>query len=926
MAPRGHLAVLAAALPLSAAALTLSSSLLSVTLDDGAFPRPLNYTHLSTGETMHGALTGWGFHVQLSVNGGQLTCGEAGMAVTYAPLPAPAPPGVDGRSFTVDSSCVLHWLDDASSSSSSSSSRPRARAATVVELQLGGTVSVEDDPAVAGAGIFTWTLTNATATPPVVPLNTLTVVGMELLTMRPVPEATTWPCFYKPDDNGKAPACGGDSYYVDSWGQVGLDEWWAETFDQFIVEGSVDINTPPTTNAACFDGAGSRHAPGPLLSTIGAGWSHSGHTGASVLALTQHHTPLWTGSRSYDVPGRCSVFTVSPAPIYINYLCGPGLPYSVRVGVFGDLTQDSTVSPDDVYLWRRMQFPRADVLYRSSLPYKLQVDMTAYAQQHNWVVDPFTHVLTYGRNLSFVTDSYPQTAILVGWQGIGHDTLYPAWDEIDWAAGGSAGLEALVAGWTAATGTAQSSISYHVNSDEAYARFNGSANAEFDVRICRLQVDHATAWYSNCTVTGEQIPDCGIRCSISKTKDAVLYDRYGRYSKMFSAIPNPSSLRTIHSDAWRDVGASWEPDTADGGLGFLSWEQEARCGQQADSDFWASHGASLGVEGQNGQALDFLGIVSFVYHGDGWDPAWWGRVVAGTSLGWDLDVSCVNPGWSCGWVQWTNNFYLTAKIYQLALTDELLGTDESTGYHRFARGGRVHRNHTSAAGHDWLRAMAKAGMAIGDLPTPSTWPYGGDSIPIVDGFGGVFVPLIKPDGTVDNGTVHAYQKASSAPPDPSCALFQPSPASYIASNNTALGDWNAPPFAQFELDPAMPETQAVSVCNASCWGNVTCQGWDLIKVTPTSGKTKPLCMLFANPVGCETDPNQWAGVKAPLPVPAPGAVNQTWTLPLSWVGAQLSSTALTPEGYAPGPQLVINGRSLTLVGVVPGYPVRITKM
>jgi hypothetical protein len=903
-------AAAAASFSLHVESLTLSSSLLSVTLDDSIFPRPLNYTHQGTGESMQAALTGWGFHAQLTINNGQIVCGEAGMATSYAPLPGP--PGVDGRVFTVDASCVVNWLDDASSTPGR-----RVRAATLVELQLNGTVAVSDDPSVSGAGIFTWTLDSAILTPSITTVKTITVIGMELLSMHPVPKATTWDCFYKPDDDGSAPACGGDHFYVDWWGDNGLDEWWAETWGQSTIEGNVDINTPAGANGACLEGAASRHAAGPLMSTVAGGWTPSGRTGASVLSLTQHHTPLWTGSRSYDLPGRCSVFTVAPAPIYANYLCGNGLPYSIRVGVFPDVTQDSTISSDDIYLWRRLQFPRSDVLYRTTLPYKLQVDMTAYVPQHNWELIPFTEVLTYGKNLSLVTDSYPQTAILVGWQGIGHDTLYPGWDQIDWAAGSYDGLQTLTAGWTGATGDTRSSISYHVNSDEAYARFNGSANPEFEIGMCRLNADHATAWYSNCTVTQEQIPDCGIRCSISKTKDAVMYNRYERYGRMFTAVPASSTMRTIHSDAWRDVGASWEPD------GFISWEQEARCGQQADSEFWASHGISLGVEGQNGQALDFLGVVAFIYHGDGWDPASWGRVVAGTSLGFDLDVSCANPGWSCGWEYWANQFYMTAKVYQIALTDELLGTDPATGHHRFAGGGRIHRNHTSAKGHDYLRARFPS---VSDLPTPSTWPYGGDSIPIVDGKGGVFVPLVAPDGTLDNSTVHAYQKASSAPPDPSCALFQPSSSSYIAANNTALGDWAGQPYAQYEIDPSLPETQAVSMCNSSCWGNSTCQGWDLIKVTPSSGKTKPLCMLFTDPAGCESDPNQWAGVKAPLPVPAPGGgVNQTWTLPLSWVGSQLTATTLTPEGTAPGPAIVLNGRALTLVNVIPGYPVRLTR-
>ena len=38
------------------------------------------------------------------------------------------------------------------------------------------------------------------------------------------------------------------------------------------------------------------------------------------------------------------------------------------------------------------------------------------------------------------------------------------------------------------------------------------------------------------------------------------------------------------------------------------------------------------------------GTVSYEYHADGWDPQLWGRVVAGSSLGYDEDVDCANPG------------------------------------------------------------------------------------------------------------------------------------------------------------------------------------------------------------------------------------------------------------------------------------------
>ena len=65
-------------------------------------------------------------------------------------------------------------------------------------------------------------------------------------------------------------------------------------------------------------------------------------------------------------------------------------------------------------------------------------------------------------------------------------------------------------------------------------------------------------------------------------------------------------------------------------------------------------------------------------------------------------------------------FYTRARLYQLALTDELLGIAD--GVNLFRGGGRVTASHTTAA-------------------PPSTWPFGSDVIPVATA-GGVFVPLV----------------------------------------------------------------------------------------------------------------------------------------------------------------------------------------
>ena len=176
--------------------------------------------------------------------------------------------------------------------------------------------------------------------------------------------------------------------------------------DAATVTGAVDINSMAGGFQSCMDGASSRQTPGlakaptswrrhailtlahtsacscrPLL--IGSRWrmvslwsdrggcsSHDAgrqYGGRSSFPLsiagdvcvcispycksdphpyfTQRHAPLWTGPRSYDLPSRCSVFTVAPSTIYASFPCATGLPYELRVGVFADLTGDDCWHP-----------------------------------------------------------------------------------------------------------------------------------------------------------------------------------------------------------------------------------------------------------------------------------------------------------------------------------------------------------------------------------------------------------------------------------------------------------------------------------------------------------------------------------------------------------------------------------------------------
>ena len=118
-------------------------------------------------------------------------------------------------------------------------------------------------------------------------------------------------------------------HYLLAGSNDGIDEWYSPTWSNLFVTGAVDVNTLPGGSVACVLGPSARGAGGPLLSNVAGGWLHSGRTGAAVVS-SQRHTPFWTGLRSYDAPGRCSVFTVQSATLHLSFVCGSTLPVFVR--------------------------------------------------------------------------------------------------------------------------------------------------------------------------------------------------------------------------------------------------------------------------------------------------------------------------------------------------------------------------------------------------------------------------------------------------------------------------------------------------------------------------------------------------------------------------------------------------------------------
>jgi len=85
---------------------------------------------------------------------------------------------------------------------------------------------------------------------------------------------------------------------------------------------------------------------------------------------------------------------------------------------------------------RNCRYPLADWLYRAGLVMKLESDMTSYARNAAQPRISFNDSLAVIRAFSEWTDNSTTVIHLVGWQGSGHDTLYPSLDRVDPNVGG----------------------------------------------------------------------------------------------------------------------------------------------------------------------------------------------------------------------------------------------------------------------------------------------------------------------------------------------------------------------------------------------------------------------------------------------------------------------------------------------------------
>ena len=347
--------------------------------------------------------------------------------------------------------------------------------------------------------------------------------------------------WYSPGDylanHRKGPVTPSQTYTFEDCSQNDID---GDTGGCSVSSGVINRNAPAGSEVGCFEGPRSMHAAGPERGNTGGGWSSDGRTGVSLIS-SQKNKGLQSGLRHYDVPTRCQMYNFASRSVTIGTRCGDQLPFAMRVGFFGDLTEDGKITRDDIYLYNRRQFPDADAMYYQNMVFKLGLDYHSYYQlpceppsikQDGCGGCPgcgpptiaFNQTLDWLKNYSLLVDGLPMTPILVGWQGNGHDSLYPGLDVVNSYLGGSAGLNNLVAD---AKRLYNATISYHIDVDisnsmtptEHYqgpysaptVPYDASVpNPEFELSSMRTNADHATPFCMNSTYWTTFWPKAGM--------------------------------------------------------------------------------------------------------------------------------------------------------------------------------------------------------------------------------------------------------------------------------------------------------------------------------------------------------------------------------------------------------------------------------
>jgi hypothetical protein len=258
--------------------------------------------------------------------------------------------------------------------------------------------------------------------------------------------------------------------------------------------------------------------------------------------------------------------------------------FEAELTFIGDLNTNGKIDRDDYFLWCNRGKKDADELHRNAIFYKIKINDVISKDNPPTNLAQTREMIDYIRN---ITDGIPQIIYLVGWQYDGHDTGYPAFDQLNPRMGTSEELYAL----SRYCDSIGSVLSIHCNMDDAY-----KANKYFTPEIMGTDYDGSPIFW-------EIFNDSAFH--ISHYKDVKTGSIFKRLEELFSIFPIHKS---IHFDAMRvtNCNPEWEPEK----IGVL---EEYELGLKPIMRWFNDHGVQVTTETQNGNPFDLSYLVCGIW-------------------------------------------------------------------------------------------------------------------------------------------------------------------------------------------------------------------------------------------------------------------------------------------------------------------------
>ena len=350
--------------------------------------------------------------------------------------------------------------------------------------------------------------------------------------------------------------------------------------------------------------------------------------------------------------------------------------FEAQLTFIGDLNGNGRSDKGDYFVWCNRQMKGPDELHKNAVWYKIKINDVVNKDNPPTNLAQAKEIIDYMKN---ITDGFPQIIYIVGWQYDGHDTGYPAFDQLNPRMGTSEELYAL----SKYCDSLGSVLSIHNNMCDAY-----KGNKYFSPDIMATDYDGSPMFW-------EIFHDSAFHTS--HYKDVKTGMIFKRLDELFSIFP---IHRSIHFDAMRvtNCNPAWEKDT----IGVL---EEYYLGLKPIAEWFRKKGVLITTETQNGNPIDLSPIVVGMWTNFRLIPEYrqiyHGKIVAGgipegeapfrelCGAGNSITQDITYKACKGGYLDYQTNrahmkevIYLSSILYQFYLTKEMLEVDRNAAGYR----------------------------------------------------------------------------------------------------------------------------------------------------------------------------------------------------------------------------------------------------